>query len=174
MISKETYDLKFLKRIFPNGKDGDCPECGQPMSLEDEVCESCKRNPVIDEVFILFNDGRLLDHSSRTLNPDLDKDKDIRSSMIVALQNYIDGSMAHEIGSLQELRFGGKSIMVTPGKYLIIAIVLERGEPANLRDKVTNALVEVEDRYDQKLGKWDGDRGKLEPMNKQLKGLLLA
>ena len=133
-----------------------------------DLCQKCTSTPIIDEVFILYNDGRLIDHMTRTLDPDM-SDKDIRSSMIVAVQNYIDGNVANDIGALQVLKFGGKSVIVIQGKWLVMAVVLERGEADPLKEVMLETLKEGEDEFHDVLNKWDGDKEKLEDMNRMMK-----
>jgi hypothetical protein len=164
--------FKKLNKIFSGGKTVECPECGKQMHEGRDLCETCTTTPIIDEIFILYNDGRLIDHMSRTLNPDLAKDKDIRSSMIIAVQNWIDSAVAHEIGSLEELKFGTKSVLVAQGKYLVMAIVLERGEPGTLKEVMSRILKKSERAYHGILSRWDGDKEKLHEMNKVMKSML--
>lgn len=142
------------------------------MGADRDLCENCSRLPVIDEIFVLYNDGRMVTHMTRTIDPDHDKDGDIRSSMIVALQNYIDGQVSQEIGNLKDLRFGERVVMVSQGRHLTIAVVLERGQADDVREKMVKAIKMVENEYGGALDGWDGDKEKLAGMDKSVKTAL--
>lgn len=164
--------LRLFKWPGSNGR-AQCPECGRPIRNGELYCGNCSQIPVIDEVFILYDDGRMIYHMSRTLNPDMDKDKDITSSMLVALQSFVNGQMAHEIGTLQEMKFGERKVMVTQGHSLVIAVILERGETESMKDRMTLALDQIGQDYEDVLEGWDGDKEKLDGMITEMKKALL-
>jgi hypothetical protein len=130
-----------------------------------KICLNCKsgieemRETVIDEVFLIYHDGRLIKHFTRRLRPDIDQR--ILSSMLVAVQDFVKDSFKGVTGGLDELKYGDLKILIGRGKWLIIAAVVAGEDVEKFRPQVGKALAEMEWRYAPLLKDWDGEIGKL-------------
>jgi hypothetical protein len=110
---------------------------------------------VIDEVFFMYNDGRLIKHFTRRLRPDMDED--ILSSMLVAVQDFIKDSFQDHEGVLDEMRFGRFQVILGRGKYIILATIVLGDEYEPFRPQVKKCVEDIEEKYAEVLDGWDGD-----------------
>ena len=106
------------------------------------------------EVFMVYNDGRLVTHAKTQEGYTLDKD--LVSSMLVAIQIFVKESFKAESG-LDSFEFSGKKVVLVGGRYLVCAAVVEGQEPAVLRDEVQSVVNTFEGLYAGVIEKWDGD-----------------
>lgn len=116
------------------------------------------RTPVrtgISELFIMAKSGILLRHYSDTLRTDLDRDA--LSGMLVAVQQFVQQTLASKSGSLNELRYGNQSIFFFRGNQTVAAAVAKDATPEALQYHVLDALQDFEDRYGATLESWNGD-----------------
>ena len=72
-----------------------CPHCGKKLRVE---------RAIIDEVFLMYRDGRLIKHFTRRLKPDVDQD--ILSGMLTAVQEFVKDTFRGEEGELDQMKFG--------------------------------------------------------------------
>ncbi|MDD1770411.1 MAG: PKD domain-containing protein, partial [Methanomassiliicoccales archaeon] len=88
------------------------------------------KRAAVDEVFIIYEDGRLIAHQTRRLKPGMDDE--ILSSMLIALQSFVKDSFKDESAThLQRLDFGEKMILIEKGDHLFLAVVLHGGSPGS-------------------------------------------
>jgi len=129
------------------------------------------RTYTIEEVFLIYKDGRLIAHNSRRLKPDVDKD--ILTGMLTAVQSFVKDSFAgEEKGILNELRYGNLKILIENGPRANLAVVIAGNEPASLRNNMKLLLKSVHDRYMGILDDWDGEVGRLKDLKKQVGNLI--
>jgi hypothetical protein len=112
----------------------------------------------IKEIFVIYNDGRLIAHlfSEKTHR----HDKDLMSGMLVAIQGFVKASFSAATG-LDSFEFTGNKVVLVGGEYVIIAVVLEGVEPRELRDQMGLAVNKVEGMHAGVIERWDGDTQKL-------------
>lgn len=184
------------ERIIPTTalKHGKCAACGKPYKKDAaivvcrcgkkydkrcadslKVCQKCGRvisteTTVIDEVFLIYNDGRLIKHETRRLKPDMDQD--ILSSMLVAVQSFVKDAFRGEEGGLDEMKFGELKVLIGRGKWIIIAAVLVGEEIEPLRPQIVRGIDDIETDFKSVLAKWDGNHNVVEPIAKYLKDLI--
>ena len=127
-------------------------------------------NAVIDEIFFMSTDGRLIRHFTRRLKPDMDQD--ILSGMLVAVQDFIKDSFRGEEGGLDELKFGKFQIVMGRGKYTIIAASILGEDMKPFRPQVEKCLKDIEDEFGDILDGWDGDVENLTGTFKYLTNLI--
>jgi PKD repeat protein len=73
-----------------------------------------RRRYLIDDVFIIFQDGCLISHDSRRLRPGVDDD--LLSSMLIAIQEFVmDSFKDEEETGINRLDFGEKKVLVERG-----------------------------------------------------------
>ncbi|MGQ9582634.1 MAG: hypothetical protein ACUVV6_03860 [Thermoplasmatota archaeon] len=114
----------------------------------------------IEELFLIYRDGRLIHHNTRRLRPEVDNQ--LLGGMLVAIQNFIGESFRlRDAEVLNELRYGKTRILLESGKYVYIALVITGREPEEKRREMRRAIQELEEKYGALLANWDGDTSKL-------------
>jgi hypothetical protein len=110
---------------------------------------------VIDEVFFMYNDGRLIKHFTRRLKPDMDED--ILSSMLVAVQDFVKDSFRGQEGILEEKKFGRFQVILGRGKHIILATIVLGDEVEPFRPQIAKCVEDIEEKYGDVLEDWDGE-----------------
>ena len=114
----------------------------------------------VDDVFLMFRDGRLIQHSTRRLQADMDVD--VVTSMLTAVQEFIKESFGKsEGGELGSMEYGESKIMLEKGKHIVLAAVIGGREPDGFRDELRSAVQNVESEFAAVLPTWDGTTNKL-------------
>ncbi len=119
-----------------------------------------RKETLIDELFFMYRDGRLIKHFTRRLRPDMDQD--ILSSMLVAVQDFVKDSFGGEQGSLSEMKFGRFQILLERGKYIILAAVILGEESEPFRPQLKRCIEDIEEKYGDLLENWDGNMESVE------------
>ncbi len=120
----------------------------------------------VDEVFIIYNDGRLMAHQTRRLKPGMDDE--ILSSMLVAIQGFVKDSFKDESSThLQRLDFGEKKILVERGDSFYLAVVLHSQRAGNVPQRMQAVIEDIHREYGQALLGWDGDLEKVRGVKDQ-------
>lgn len=109
----------------------------------------------ISELFIMTKGGLLLRHYSDTLRTDLDRDA--LSGMLVAVQQFVQVTLATKSGALNQLRYGEQSIFFLRGQHTVAAAVAKEENAEAVQYQVLDALQDFEDRYAATLESWNGD-----------------
>jgi len=121
----------------------------------------------VEDLFLMYNDGRLIMHQTRRLKADMDVD--ILTSMLKAVQEFVKESLGKdENAELGAMEYGGSKIMMQKGKYVILAAVISGGEPAGFRDEMTGTIANIEGEFGPTLNNWDGVAAKLAGVKKFL------
>ena len=114
----------------------------------------------IEEVFLVYRDGVLIYHLSRSLSQD--KDEDVLSGMLTAIQEFVrDAFVYGEHRELHQLDFGDYRIMIERGRMLYLAVVYSGKASSVVRKRVRSVLDHIETAYRAVLEKWDGDMDKV-------------
>ncbi len=110
----------------------------------------------VDEVFIIYEDGRLIAHQTRRLKPGMDDD--ILSSMLSAIQSFVKDSFKDERATqLQRLDFGEKKILIEKGDHFFIAVVLHGKRPGATPRKLRQVIDSIQTKHGEALAAWNGD-----------------
>jgi PKD repeat protein len=111
----------------------------------------------IEEAFVIYRDGRLIKHIST--HPTENSDKEIIASMLTAVQDFVKDSLKKKEGEfLGKLEFGKKTkILIERGDKIYLAIVMSGHDPDSLRTTLAKTVKQVENKYEKRLEKWDGD-----------------
>ncbi|MDI6916224.1 MAG: hypothetical protein QMC80_00325 [Thermoplasmatales archaeon] len=129
-----------------------------------------KKPTVIDEIFLMYRDGRLIKHFTRRLKPDMDED--ILAGMLTAVQDFVKDSFKGEEGILDEMKFGEMKVLIGRGKHIIIAAVILGEEAEPLRPQIANTIKHIEWKYQNILKKWDGNLENVRPLYKHMEDLI--
>ena len=135
------------------------PIIGMPMGdLEKE------RTFVVEEVYVVYNDGRLVHHACHGETKGC-VDTDLFGGMFTAIQQFIHDSMgatregaASQVGRLD---YGENTILVERGKYLFLAAIIYGEERDVLREAMRDALNRIEGAYAGVIERWSGDQDQL-------------
>jgi hypothetical protein len=125
---------------------------------------------VIDEVFFMYSDGRLIKHFTRRLKPDMDED--ILGSMLVAVQDFIKDSFRDQEGILDEMKFGRFQVLLGRGEHILLATVVLGEELEPFRPQVQKCIDDIEEKYADVLEEWDGEMSKLMGASKYIVDLI--
>ena len=110
---------------------------------------------LIEDVFLMHNNGCLVAHATRRLKPDMDVD--ILGSMLVVIQDFVKDAFKDELKfTLRNISFGNNSIVINRGRWVILAVVLSGKANRYLHKKIRNTIEEVEDDYRKVLPQWKG------------------
>ena len=152
-----------------------CPHCGQMVEKAWKTCPFCSRKiiigkTIIDEVFLIYKDGRLIKHFTRRIKPDVDQD--ILSSMLTAVQDFIRDSFRGESGDLNHMQFGRFQILMGNGRFITVAAVLMGDEIEPFRPQIIKAIDQMEADYEIILRDWDGDVEQLNVLGRYIMDLI--
>jgi hypothetical protein len=117
--------------------------------------------PTIDDIFLIYRDGRLISHHTRKLRPDVDDE--ILSGMFSAVSEFIKRSFGEEgvEEQIDEISYGGRKILIEHGRYVFIAMVVSGGETLNMRKNTRNAVQNIEAEFGEVLDGWSGATNEL-------------
>jgi len=125
----------------------------------------------IDEIYLVYKDGRLIFHK---LRPGLvQKDEDIVTSMLTAIQEFVEetfsqGKTTEQDMAIKKMQLGGKTIIIEKGENIYIAIILKGVPGARLQRQMTWVIHQIEEDYAKELKKWNGVVSKLSGTYKYL------
>ena len=128
---------------------------------------------LVEDVFLIHGDGRLIAHHSRKFREEIDED--IFSGMLTVVQEFVKDSFRSRarIG-MKRLDFGDSKILIEHSPHTFLATVLVGHEPKLLPLYMLQILKEVEDRYGTVLERWTGLLHQLEGVDDVIKKLLLV
>lgn len=128
----------------------------------------------IEELFLIYRDGRLIHHNTRRLRPEVDNQ--VLGAMLIAIQHFVADSFREKepekADILNELRYGKTRIMVEAGKFVYLALVLTGPEPEDMRKKMRKVVSDIEEKYRPTLETWNGDASKLWGAKKMVEPLI--
>ena len=112
---------------------------------------------VIEDLFLIYRDGRLIQHASKRLTASEDS-SEIMASMLTAVQTFIQDALSRgQLAVLGSMEYSGKKILLEADRNLILAIVISGPEPDGLRSELVQTLRDIEAEYAPLLPGWDGD-----------------
>jgi len=124
----------------------------------------------VDEIFIIYNDGRMLGHSSRRLKPGMDDQ--VLSGMFVAIQDFVKDSFKDETSfTLRKMDFGERSVLIERGQYIFLAVILHATASKKVAARMKAVVDEIEDVFAVELLDWDGDLDAVRGVNDMVKRL---
>jgi len=124
----------------------------------------------VDEVFLIYKDGSLISYLN--LSDDDKENRDVMSSMLTAIQDFIQDSFSKGNWALNKLEFGDKNILIERGENVYIASVCSGNGTYLLSKRMEDVLRKIEKEYKDILSEWDGDLEKLRYTKSHLKELI--
>lgn len=108
------------------------------------------------QAYIIYSDGRLIAHNAEAEDSGLDKD--IVSSMLTAVQNFVAESLGKDdTGALDELRYGNTKILIARETDVSMAVVVTGEQFEPVRTFMAQALKDVTRLYGPVLKDWSGN-----------------
>ena len=126
----------------------------------------------VEQVFLIDRDtGLLLQHvTSNAVNA---QDADMVSGMLTAIRDFArDSFRVSEDEALDQLRVGDLSVWIEQGPHAILAAVIRGTAPAELRQRMQEAIEHVHARMADALVAFDGDAQPFEAVRPTLDGLI--
>jgi hypothetical protein len=125
----------------------------------------------IDDIFIIYKDGRLITHHTRQLRPDVDDQ--VLGGMLTAVQSFMKDSFTDgEERNVKEISYGEKKILIEHGSYIFLATVIRGHGTSELHESMKNAVENIEREYGEVLKDWIGETSVLKDAKKWLKALI--
>lgn len=135
------------------------------------VLKSKGEPPVIEEVFAVYRDGRLVTHVTGREGKHIDDD--IFTGMLTVAQKFIQDSFnSRDSSGLQKIEFGKKRIFFERGEYIYLALVYTGDATKRMKDDLVNTINAIELKYADVLENWKGEIGELVGMEEQIRALL--
>ena len=125
----------------------------------------------IDQLYLLHDSGMLIRHY--TNGNGLQKDGDIMSGMLIILQEFVRDSFNDPRGSLEEVRFGDRRVLMARGDHSILAAVVSGRRLNGLPAKLGRAVGEFERVQGAALAAWDGNLARLDAADVAFRSVLI-
>jgi hypothetical protein len=109
----------------------------------------------IEQLFLVYNDGRLLAH--RQKGDTTQVSNDILTGMLTALKGFIRESLQDQNkGELDEMKYGDLKIAMEHGKTVYLAAFISGYVTDKLKAEMKDTVQKVEARFEPVLRSWDG------------------
>lgn len=129
------------------------------------------RRAPIEEVFVVYRDGSLLAHRSKTLTPD--KDEDVLAGMFTAVQQFINDSFSYgQARDLKHMNMGEYSVDIEKGQYIYLAVVHRGKANKALTARMVKAIGDLEAEFQPVLKDWGGNMEQVKGIKDRLRTLL--
>ncbi|OLE01802.1 MAG: hypothetical protein AUI36_43805 [Cyanobacteria bacterium 13_1_40CM_2_61_4] len=126
----------------------------------------------IDQLFLLHDSGMLIRHYSN--GQGVQRDSDIMSGMLIILQEFVRDSFNDPRGSLEEVRFGEKRVVMARGRHSIMAAVVTGKRLNGLPVRLQRAVGQFEQSHGEALSRWNGNLAGLDSADTALRSVLTA
>ncbi len=113
------------------------------------------RRARLEELYLMHDSGMLIRHWSRS--DGMVHDSDIMSGMFIVLQEFVRDSFDDRQGSLEQLRFGQRQVLMVRGQHTVLAAVIQGRYLNALPTKLQRAVFEFERNHADILARWDGN-----------------
>lgn len=144
-----------------------------PVPVAQPIQPAPQPQAMIEDVFLVYRDGRLIHHDARRLKPEVDQD--LLGGMLTAIQDFISRSFPSSDGTpgtVKEIRYANNRILLENGKYIYIAIVTDISNTAALQARMASLVRLIEVRCINGLAEWDGNLESLAEAKRLLRLIL--
>src|SRR6266545_2912262 len=111
--------------------------------------------PMIEEVFLIGQNGLLIKHMSRSLMSD--KDRDVVGSMISAISSFVREAFSERDGEVHEVTLGDHRFVMCNDSGLVAAVLVKAGQTEDIVHRLRHLLAVLQDRYGARLMHWSGE-----------------
>lgn len=124
---------------------------------------------LVEEVFVIYQDGRLMTHIGRT---DLQRaDAAVVAGMLTAIQNFVQDSFQAE-GALSAMEYEEYRIYVNGGDHIFIAATVFGEGDSHLREELSRATTNIESLFAGVIEEWDGNVHSMPEVASQVQPIL--
>lgn len=125
----------------------------------------------VEDMFLIYRDGRLIAHQTRRLRADMDNQ--LLSGMLTAIQSFIQEAFREgDEGELNEMAFGRNQILIERGRLVSLAVVIRGVPPVGARAELSFAVENIEQKFRTKLEEWDGEASSLRGISDTVRRVL--
>jgi hypothetical protein len=125
---------------------------------------------IIEDLFLIHNNGMLLEHHTRRLK--MTVDHDILSGMLTAILEFAKETFTYgEGGALRKMDLGERIIFLDRGRFVTLAVVVRGEEPEFLSERMQFLIDDIEETYPD-IAMWDGRVGIYEGLPGMLDGFI--
>jgi hypothetical protein len=168
---------RFLIEIYRNRSRADLDSQDSvkvpAINLQSEPVKTEEIEMVVDDVFLMYKDGRLISHHTRKLRPD--RDDQILTSMFTAVKEFITQSFGgDEDEDINEIAYGRSKILIEYGKHVVIAAVVSGEGTKRMHNEIQNGVKHIEVECGVALEKWSGDAKELKASQKWVQMLAIG
>jgi len=114
---------------------------------------------IIEEVYLVYGDGRLIATCAR--EECKIEDADLTSSMLIAIQGMVQEGLERG-GELESIKSGENIIMMERGAHLNLAVVIYGRPDDDLKELLEETVSRIEGTYAGLVEDWTGDRSVFE------------
>src|SRR3989441_9239316 len=111
--------------------------------------------PNIEEVFVIGSNGPLVEHMSRSLMTD--KDRDVVGSMISAISSFVREAFTERDGEVHEVTLGDHRFVMCSDSGIVLAVLVSSGDTEDIVHRLRHLLAILGDRYGDRLATWQGE-----------------
>lgn len=113
------------------------------------------------QLFLVHRESGLLLLHTATSTEESD-DSDLISSMLTAIRDFVADAFGHgNQEELNQIQYGGKSILIEVAHLVYIAAVVEGIEPHDFRERMRETMIAIEHQHATLLQKYDGNAAPL-------------
>ncbi len=128
---------------------------------------------LVEDVFLIHVDGRLIAHESRRFRQEIDED--IFSGMLTVVQDFIKDSFKQRTQTgIKRLDFGQSKILIERSQHCFLTSVVLGSEPALLPLYMAEVLREIERKHGDVLSTWSGMLHELPGIEDVIRKLVLV
>jgi len=128
----------------------------------------------VEQIFLIHKEtGLLLKHVA--LDPSHHEDADVVSSMLTAVQDFIQDSFSSsENQGIESLRMGDLQVLIEQGPDVVLALVCRGHPPQSLRETMQTTIEDIQHEFHESLQNFEGDTQAFEAADLNLSPLLVA
>jgi len=128
----------------------------------------------VEQVFLIHKEtGLLLHHLS--FDPSLNEDADIISSMLTAVQDFIQDSFSGSTDQgIENLRMGDLEVVIETSPDVVLAVVCRGNTPRSFNEKIQTTIEDIQQLHAADFKSFEGDTEPFFGIDKQLQPLLVS
>jgi hypothetical protein len=109
---------------------------------------------IVEEVFVVYNDGRLITSCAR--EECCTADADLMSGMLIAIQGLIQDGLESG-GKLESIKYGENLISLATGDHIVLAAVVYGKPDEQLQEDLRKTVSNIEGTYAGIIEDWTGE-----------------
>ena len=126
---------------------------------------------IVEEVFVIYGDGRLICACGREAQGL--EDADLMSGMLIAIQGLVQDGLKKG-GDLDSITIGDNTVLLTKGEFIILASVVYGQVDANFREDLRSLVRRIEGAHAGVIEDWDGDASVLSEVTDMVMPLVVG